>query len=311
MTIYDIAKLAGVSKSTVSRVLNQDQSVSEKSRLKVEKVIREVGYTPNRNAANTKKDKQEVVLVLATRLDSYSETRLIRGMMEEAKSNVEFLITETQFDMEKSKTLIENNKNVSAIIIFAISEMNYSFVEELLIPVVLVGQKIKGAKRNVYFPDYESMEKLIQKANDNAMNMGKFWDEVNGKSSIFLGYDEHDKTLVARYEAANSCFNTNLEKVGLDEYNKLQDISMYDLGTYDKFICATDYIALTVYKELLKQGIGQFEILSVGNNRKINFIIDNLTTIDYHYKECGRYIVQNLKNKEGFVYTPQYSIVNN
>lgn len=86
---------------------------------------------------------------------------------------------------------------------------------------------------------------------------------------------------------------------------------MYDLGTYDKFICATDYIALTVYKELLKQGIGQFEILSVGNNRKINFIIDNLTTIDYHYKECGRYIVRNLKNKKGFVYTPQYSIVNN
>ena len=47
MTIYDIAKLAGVSTATVSRVVNNSGSVSEKTRRKVLSVIREADYTPS------------------------------------------------------------------------------------------------------------------------------------------------------------------------------------------------------------------------------------------------------------------------
>jgi LacI family transcriptional regulator/LacI family asc operon transcriptional repressor len=47
MNIYDIAKKAGVSAATVSRVINGSGSVSERSRKKVEKVMDQEGYTPN------------------------------------------------------------------------------------------------------------------------------------------------------------------------------------------------------------------------------------------------------------------------
>ncbi len=47
MTIYDIAKMSGVSIATVSRVLNGSDRVSEKTRKRVHAVIEEVGYTPN------------------------------------------------------------------------------------------------------------------------------------------------------------------------------------------------------------------------------------------------------------------------
>ena len=47
MTIYDIAKLAGVSTATVSRVVNNAGNVSEKTRQKVLAVIREANYTPS------------------------------------------------------------------------------------------------------------------------------------------------------------------------------------------------------------------------------------------------------------------------
>ncbi|GAB1420823.1 LacI family DNA-binding transcriptional regulator [Anaerolineales bacterium] len=47
MSLEKIAKIAGVSKSTVSRVINDDINVSEKTRALVKKVIEEVGYNPN------------------------------------------------------------------------------------------------------------------------------------------------------------------------------------------------------------------------------------------------------------------------
>ena len=47
MNIYDIAKLAGVSIATVSRVVNDSPLVSEKTKAKVRKVMEENSYTPN------------------------------------------------------------------------------------------------------------------------------------------------------------------------------------------------------------------------------------------------------------------------
>lgn len=47
MNIYDISKLAGVSIATVSRVLNGNEKVSEKTKKRVLEVIEQQGYTPN------------------------------------------------------------------------------------------------------------------------------------------------------------------------------------------------------------------------------------------------------------------------
>ena len=47
MNIYDVSKHAGVSIATVSRVLNGNPNVSEKTRNKVMNVMAELGYTPN------------------------------------------------------------------------------------------------------------------------------------------------------------------------------------------------------------------------------------------------------------------------
>ena len=47
MNIYDVSRRAGVSIATVSRVLNGNPNVSEKTRTKVHAVMEELGYTPN------------------------------------------------------------------------------------------------------------------------------------------------------------------------------------------------------------------------------------------------------------------------
>lgn len=54
-TIYDIARYVGVSKSTVSSVLNKDPRVKEETRARVEDAIRELGYVRNSSAVSLSK----------------------------------------------------------------------------------------------------------------------------------------------------------------------------------------------------------------------------------------------------------------
>ena len=64
MTISEIAKLAEVSKATVSRVLNSTGYVSEETRNKVKKIIRENSYTPSSTARNLSKQENDTIGVI-------------------------------------------------------------------------------------------------------------------------------------------------------------------------------------------------------------------------------------------------------
>jgi len=61
MTIKDIARLSGVSVSTVSRVLNNRPDVSEESRMRVRAVIENANYIPNNTARDLVKTKSDAI----------------------------------------------------------------------------------------------------------------------------------------------------------------------------------------------------------------------------------------------------------
>ena len=64
-TLADIAKLAGVSISTVSRVLNKDEtlSVTEDTRHRILTIADEIGYTKYKTINNSKKEKYQVAII--------------------------------------------------------------------------------------------------------------------------------------------------------------------------------------------------------------------------------------------------------
>ena len=66
MNIYDISKLAGVSIATVSRVLNGNEKVSEKTKKKVLEVIEQQGYTPNIFARGLGLNTMKTIGILCT-----------------------------------------------------------------------------------------------------------------------------------------------------------------------------------------------------------------------------------------------------
>ena len=65
VTINDVASAAGVSKATVSKVLNDSYSISEETATRVNEVIRELGYQPNRRAQNFATRQTKNILFLA------------------------------------------------------------------------------------------------------------------------------------------------------------------------------------------------------------------------------------------------------
>ncbi|MGI6684459.1 MAG: LacI family DNA-binding transcriptional regulator [Bacillota bacterium] len=68
-TIKEIAELAGVSIATVSRVINDSENVSEEMREKVQKVIKETGFTPNSLARSLKVNKTNTIGVIVVNLN--------------------------------------------------------------------------------------------------------------------------------------------------------------------------------------------------------------------------------------------------
>lgn len=64
-TLKDIAKLADVSIATVSRILNQDDSLSvtEENRHRILTAVDEIGYTKHQKIGNLKKEKHQVAII--------------------------------------------------------------------------------------------------------------------------------------------------------------------------------------------------------------------------------------------------------
>ena len=81
MTIAEIAEKAGVSKSAVSRYLNNGY-ISEKKRSVIQKVIEETGYIPSTQAQTLRTGKSRMIGVIVPRIDSDSISRIIAGISE-------------------------------------------------------------------------------------------------------------------------------------------------------------------------------------------------------------------------------------
>ncbi|WP_227940365.1 LacI family DNA-binding transcriptional regulator [Alkalihalobacillus deserti] len=79
-TIQDIAKLSGVSKSTVSRVLNNHPYVSEEKRKKVQKAIQELNYFPNGIAKQFRAKKTNSIGIITPQIDHPYYSFLIKHL---------------------------------------------------------------------------------------------------------------------------------------------------------------------------------------------------------------------------------------
>lgn len=101
-TILDVAARAGVSRTTVSRVLNDSVRVDENTRQKVKKVIEELGYEPNRVAQSLRKQSTQMIAVLVPRISNPFYSMLMQGIEREAAMHgYHVILCNTENDPQK------------------------------------------------------------------------------------------------------------------------------------------------------------------------------------------------------------------
>ena len=142
MNINKIAELAGVSRTTISRYLNNGY-VSEKNREKIQKIIDETGYVPSSFAQTLRTKKTNLIGVILPKISSSTISRIVDGISTELKKDgYNVLLGNTDLDIEKEIDYLNifKNNEVDGIIFLAktISNRHLEIIENLKIPIVLL-----------------------------------------------------------------------------------------------------------------------------------------------------------------------------
>ena len=109
VTVHDVARVAGVSKSTVSLVLTGSKKVSDTAKLKVEKAIDETGYVYNRDAASMRSRKSNLVAIVINDLTNPYSAQLAVGLEQQIRKMGLFsMLVNSGEDVETQNQLVRN-----------------------------------------------------------------------------------------------------------------------------------------------------------------------------------------------------------
>ena len=164
-TIYDIARVAGVSKSTVSRVLNKQTNISPEAREKVLKAIDELNYQPNKLARALTSSGFDAIMVISTRSTKTTAgnpffSDVLHAITAKAEEEGFDVILQTskssEDDLLKCVSKIKQ-KMIKGIIMLSspATESFFTTLDAYGVPVVVIG-KVEGEYQNIYSVDTDN-----------------------------------------------------------------------------------------------------------------------------------------------------------
>lgn len=170
MNINEIAELAGVSRATVSRYLN-DGYVSEEKRAAIRKVIEETGYRPSQQARNLRSKVTKLVGVIIPDIESGSVSQMVSGISEVLSvKGYQLLLADTRNNTRaelKYLRIFEKNQ-VDGIIFMGtmLSREHLYLMEEVEVPIVVTAQEIRQYScvfQDDYHAAYDAAKMLTKK----------------------------------------------------------------------------------------------------------------------------------------------------
>lgn len=163
VTINDIARAAGVSRTTVSRVLNDSGYVKEETREKIEKAIKELNYTPSAIARSLSTNKTNTIGVIVPEINNPFFGEIIKGIGQVAdEHDLNIILCNTDDSREKELKALKllKGQRILGIIItptYPEDKFNSEYLntlENLDIPVVLVDGHVKYFNFSGVFIDH-------------------------------------------------------------------------------------------------------------------------------------------------------------
>jgi len=157
-TIKDVAELAGVHPSTVSRVINDDPRISEKTKEKVLLIIKKLGYTPNAIARGLKTKRTYTLGMLIPDITNPFFAEIARGVEDAAnKNNYNVILCNTDDKLKKERTYLQilRGKRVDGLILGTahVKDKSILELERKKFPYLLVSRNIEGLDKNCIIVD--------------------------------------------------------------------------------------------------------------------------------------------------------------
>lgn len=306
-TLKDVAKLANVDVSTVSRALNGKSYVQEETKLRILNAVKELNYRPNLMAKNLREGKSKTIAVIVPTisLNIFGDIAYYIEI-ECRKFGYNTIISNTQDDPQIEADSLKHLRNgfVDAIAI-ASSGKNKKLIKEIYnsgIPVIQIVRKhdnsISSVAANYEILGYDGTKYLISKG---CKNIGL----INGSSDI-IPYKE-------RYYGYKKAISENNLKENIVEIKEIDFLeggynAAYTLldknSNIDGILVSTDMQGIGVIRALKDKKINipeRVKVISLTGNYIGAWLETTMTSIEIPSKEIGKkiadMIIENIENK--------------
>jgi LacI family transcriptional regulator len=315
LNIKDIAKIAGVGVTTVSRVLNNHIDVKEETRKKILEIMDQYNYIPNNSARNLKRNTSNNIGVLVKGIHNPFFSKMIKSIEEEIDKEGYSMILHynenNSNDIDAAVELIKEKKLKGLICLGGDFEnLDKQELVNLKTPIVLASTYvIEKANKALFSSVIIENEKAAFKAVDYIANLG------HEKIGI-ITTGEEDRTIgKLRFEGYKSA----LKKNNLEYNEKFVEIGEYTFESgyqamdrlLDKNLdlsavfVTTDIMAIGASKAILSRGLKIPEDISVVGFDGIDYSLyfhPSLTTVVQPVEEMGKksidVLFDLLKNKK-------------
>lgn len=291
LTMGDIASIAGVSKSTVSRYFNGGY-VKEETRLKLKKVIDAYNYEPNAIAQSLKAKYSKTIGIIAPCLDSITTSRVLMVIDEELKNKgYTTIIINTNHNELRELTSIEHlwRMNVDGILLMAthVTMAHQKIAAKMDIPMIFIAQLFKEGI-SIINDDYQA-----------GYAMGCHVASLGHRQIAYVGVSQKDEAVgVERKKGVidalhkQGCQSIDIIETDFSFDKTRQVIKKYLQNKRPSIlVCATDTIALACYKEIQAMHLAVPENISLsgfGGYEVSTLITPSLCTIRFDNERTGR-----------------------
>ncbi len=325
VTINDVAKAAGVSTSTVSRVISDSPRISNETKLRVKKVIKELNYYPNaiaRSLAN--KTSKTIGLILNTEAQSLVRNPFFIQAMtgvsryaQENNYNVMFAYNKSEDEDLNIAVRYVNSRSVDGIILFTsrTNDKCIDFLTKHEFPFSVIGRpdQVEGVlwvDNDNFQATYQVTNSLISKGHSKIAFIGGprghnvSRDRLEGyrRAMTVHGYpmDKDMMFLDGNFseEFGSKCM---LKIISANEKGKALPTAI---------VTSDDMQALGVLNTMRKMNITDIAITGFNNTPISTLQNENFTSVDVNANKLGFYAAKILLGKiEGRKNTPTHYIV--
>lgn len=304
ITMRDVAKVAGVSRMTVSRALKKDSPISQVTRDHILKIVKELNYVPDQMAGSMTTKKSGFVATLLPSLNNLHFAQTVQGLTEELeKINLQILLGHTAYSADREEVMVEAllRRRPEAMVLSydGHTERTFELLESVDIPIIEIWERPERAiGHTVGFSNAAASHQMTQELIARGY-----------KNIVFLGEEDDGWT---RGAARRSGFVAAMKEAGVHKPRVLQygapPLSI-ELGAAaggrvmkawpdtDCIFCVSDAAAFGIQSYLLNEGIkvpeqvavagfGDFEVSRFASPSISTVVVDPLTI----GRETGRLI---------------------